>query len=320
MKHRVILDCDNTFGKPYREIDDGLLILYLLGREDIELLGITNTFGNGSLRDVSACTVNMLELLGRTDLPRFDGEPYRGQNPAIALTAAGENRYANEIDRRPQPTPAAEYLAGMVRDHPGQITIIAAGPVGNLLDASKLYPGFFSDVRNIVSMGGYTEDLFIDGHPCRELNLSCNPEASHAMLHSGAGLVVFNGHVCLDAPCTREDIDGIGFWPREVMEQISYWLERNAQIFGTQRFFLWDLLPAVYLSHPGLFDDNRVRINPTVESLARGMLMPSAGSGTQIVMPTRILDRGAFNELIFSAWRHHAESWKTLKPGLAWRT
>ena len=319
MRHRVILDCDNTFGKPYREIDDGLLILYLLGREDIELLGITNTFGNGSLRDVSDCTVNILELLGRADLPRFDGVPYRGQNPAIAVTAKGESRYANELDRHQHPTPAAEYLARMVRSHPHEITIIAAGPVGNLLDASKLHPGFFSDIRKIVSMGGYTEDLLIDGRPCRELNYSCNPEASHAMLHSGADLAVFNGHVCLDAPCTREDIDGIEFWPREVVQQVSYWLERNAQVFGAQRFFLWDLLPAVYLSRPDLFDDNRAWINPTVESLTRGMLMPSAGSGTQIVMPTRILDRGAFNETVFSAWRHHAESWKALKPELDWR-
>ena len=47
MTERVIFDCDNTMGQPYREVDDGLTLLYLLGRSDVELLGITTTFGNG---------------------------------------------------------------------------------------------------------------------------------------------------------------------------------------------------------------------------------------------------------------------------------
>ena len=41
MSQRVILDCDNTMGQPYKEVDDGLTLLYLLGRPDIDLLGIT---------------------------------------------------------------------------------------------------------------------------------------------------------------------------------------------------------------------------------------------------------------------------------------
>ena len=51
-RRRVIYDCDNTMGKPLSEIDDGLTLLYLLGREDLELVGVTTTFGNGALEDV----------------------------------------------------------------------------------------------------------------------------------------------------------------------------------------------------------------------------------------------------------------------------
>ena len=72
-KQKVIIDCDNTMGLPGWEVDDGLVLLYLLGRDDIDLLGITNTFGNGSLKDVAKYTEEILSDIGRTDIPRFNG-------------------------------------------------------------------------------------------------------------------------------------------------------------------------------------------------------------------------------------------------------
>ena len=53
---KVIIDCDNTFGVPGRPIDDGQTILYLLGRDDIEIVGITTTHGNSTIDDVYPAT------------------------------------------------------------------------------------------------------------------------------------------------------------------------------------------------------------------------------------------------------------------------
>jgi inosine-uridine nucleoside N-ribohydrolase len=44
----VIYDCDNTIGIAGRDVDDALALLYLLGRVEVELLGVTITFGNDS--------------------------------------------------------------------------------------------------------------------------------------------------------------------------------------------------------------------------------------------------------------------------------
>ncbi|TFG49619.1 MAG: nucleoside hydrolase, partial [Anaerolineales bacterium] len=49
---KVIFDCDNTMGLKTKEVDDGLTLYYLLGRPDIDLLGITTTFGNGTIDQV----------------------------------------------------------------------------------------------------------------------------------------------------------------------------------------------------------------------------------------------------------------------------
>ena len=69
MATKVIVDCDNTMGKPFAEIDDGLTLLYLLGCADIELIGITNCYANASLRDVEYWTDRFLHELDRTDIP-----------------------------------------------------------------------------------------------------------------------------------------------------------------------------------------------------------------------------------------------------------
>lgn len=41
---KVIFVCDNTMGLYGKDVDDGLALLYLLGRDDIKLIGITTTF------------------------------------------------------------------------------------------------------------------------------------------------------------------------------------------------------------------------------------------------------------------------------------
>ena len=43
---KIIFDCDNTIGIEGCDVDDGLTLLYLLGCKDVEVLGITNCFGN----------------------------------------------------------------------------------------------------------------------------------------------------------------------------------------------------------------------------------------------------------------------------------
>ena len=36
----VIFDCDNTYGVPDCDVDDGLTLIYLLGNKDVNLLNV----------------------------------------------------------------------------------------------------------------------------------------------------------------------------------------------------------------------------------------------------------------------------------------
>lgn len=330
--HKVILDCDNTMGLPAWEVDDGLVILYLLGREDIDLLGITNIFGNSSLRNVSHYTKKLLKDLGREDIPRFDGEAYQGQNPDLQKALRGGrlvrllnrltggsitpfrtavramDRYRGESPPGEDPSPAARFLAETAAAHPGEVVLLAAGPVSNLYKASLIDGNFFSNLKEIVIMGGYTRELVLGGRSLPELNLACDPAASRVVLFSGCPITIMNGHICLEAPFGAEDIRRLDFWPEERRAVLSSWLKGFGGLLGIDVFYLWDLLLPVYVSYPELFPRQEVRINPSEIDLRRGMLMPCGeGEGVVINMPEHIADRERFMDILFEAWKKEAE-------------
>jgi len=295
-------------GMPYWEVDDGLVLLYILGRNDMELLGVTNTFGNGTLKDVIKYTKKQLEDIGRTDIPRFDGEAYHGQNPnLVPLLVRGINRYKDEIEQPEEISPAAVFLADTVAKYPGEVTILAAGPLSNLYKASLKNPSFFSQVKEIVCMGGVLEDFYIGTHQLEELNFACDPEAAHTVLHSEASVTIMNAHVCLQAPFGEEDINRLDFWPKQRIELLENWLQGFSKYIGGNVFYLWDLLLPVYVSYPELFERKMVKVQSTRKDLERGFIVLGENEGSEVNMPMHITDTEAFINILFDGWRREAE-------------
>ena len=71
---------------------------------------------------------NMINDAGRTDIPVMQGEQSRGDGA----------------------TDAAFFLAETVAKYPGEVTIIAAGPLGNIDAASRVDGNFYNNVKEIV--------------------------------------------------------------------------------------------------------------------------------------------------------------------------
>jgi len=280
MTERILCDCDNTMGLPGKPVDDGQTLLYLWGRPDIELLGITTTFGNGTIDQVHAATEQLLRDVGREDIPLFRGEGERGQPP----------------------TDAARFLAEMAASQPREITLLAIGPVGNLRAAAELDPDFFHHLKQIVCMGGWL-------HPRRvsfEINLSADPEAAVAVLNAPCPVTLMNAHICLQAPFGLRELERIEQYDLKMHRIIQdYLLARGARSVrhGMPRDYLWDLLPAVYISYPELFDANPVWVHSTVADLEAGtVLVGDEGEGALINMPARILDLDGFYAILYQAW------------------
>jgi len=279
---QVIFDCDNTMGLRTKEIDDGLTYYYLLGRPDIKLMGITTTFGNGTVDQVYTQTKKLVSGVGNPDLPvkRGAGQRHEGS------------------------TPAAHFLKEMAAAYPGELTILATGPLGNLRGAQELDPSFFNNIKQIICMGGYLRSVRLGRRQVKELNLSADPEASHLVLNAPCPVTLMNAQICLQAPFTWGDLKKLDFWSDESRWIVRRWLILQGIFCGIGNFYLWDLLPAVYISFPELFNTNLITITSEVEDLEDGTLLPAdVKTNLGVNMPALINDLDLFKEILFNAWR-----------------
>jgi purine nucleosidase len=269
-KVKILLDCDNSMGS-FWEVDDGLVLSYLLNKPQADLLGVTTTFGNRTYKH--KYTEEMLIQSGRTDVPLYQGEQ------------------TSEDDI----TDAAIFLAETVAKYPGEVTVIAAGPVGNLEAAYQYDKEFFNNVQQITVMGGYTEDLSLGSKKIDELNLSADYKASYAMINSGAKVTIMTGQACLDAPFYFKDLTKLSNFPTNWKFFCIFWTCLQKLGLGNNYFVLWDLLPTIYVFHPEYFEDNFVYINSTPEDLSEGMLVISQdGAGSMVNIPDGIADKDGF--------------------------
>ena len=181
---RIVLDTDLAMGAPGSDIDDGFALALALGDPGIALDLVTTVAGN---TDVGTATTLTLELLHRCGHPEVP--VHRGASRALLRPHDRPGAVPSGVPRRePAGTLAAASLAEHVLSHPGQVTVVAIGPLTNLALAVRLAPSFATAVRRIVVMGGEflggSHDLAMPG----EFNLWSDPEAARIVLGSGAPL------------------------------------------------------------------------------------------------------------------------------------
>ena len=103
---RILLDTDLAMGAPGSDIDDGFALALALADPGLVVETVTTVGGNSDVVTSTRLTRELLELLGRTDVPVVEGAP------------AG--------------SAAAEELTRRVMAEPGELTIVAIGPLTNL--------------------------------------------------------------------------------------------------------------------------------------------------------------------------------------------
>ena len=191
---KVIFDTD--FLVPPQ--DDGLALALALKSPELKILGLTTVAGNGEIHKETADALRELEIAGRTEIPVYQGavRPLIHEKSDWATTVHGKWW----SDEAPAPPPggfakiqarregAVEFIVRTVNDNPGQITIIALGPLTNIAMAIRQDPVFAKNVKQINIMGGSVGML--DGGagnvtPNAEFNFWVDPEAAQIVLHSG---------------------------------------------------------------------------------------------------------------------------------------
>lgn len=292
---KVIFDCDNTMGIKDCDVDDGLALLYLLGKDRIDLRGITTTYGNSDVETVYANTAVMLQELGRTDIPLFKGCACPGSEKP-------------DHQQKNLESEAATFLVETVRSDPGQISILATGSLTNLHAAFQEDRDFFTHVREIVLMGGITDELNINGRILNELNFSCDPAAAACVLHNKQSVSVITGNNCLPAYFTeavfrRRLESGQNPNGRYIYRKCRDWFRTMMQTFELDGFHNWDVVAAVYLAEPDLFADVLQGLDSLEDELSRGFLRlrPPAAAACLVNLP-EIRDVEKFSADVYRSW------------------
>jgi purine nucleosidase len=188
MATRIILDCDPG-------IDDALAITFAHGHPGLELAGITTVAGNVGLAQTTANALAVSEFIGAAGTPVTPGCAGPLLRPGLeAREVHGESGLGGATlpppVAGPAPGHAIDYIIDTVRAAPGEITLVATGPLTNIALALTREPRLAGWVRQFVIMGGSAGRGNVT--PAAEYNIWADPEAA-SMVFGGGWTVVMLG-------------------------------------------------------------------------------------------------------------------------------
>ncbi|GGS92752.1 ribosylpyrimidine nucleosidase [Planobispora rosea] len=177
---KIIIDCDPG-------LDDALALALACAAPGLEIAGITTVAGNATLERTTVNALRLRAFLGADEVPVVPGS-------AGALAGHGLARHNSphgvsglgavalpEVCPPPAGGHAADFLAEAVRAHPGEITLLALGPLTNIALAVRAEPRLVEQVRGLVVLGGrHTRRA-----PVPDFNLAADPEAAAVVFGAG---------------------------------------------------------------------------------------------------------------------------------------
>ncbi len=241
-QQKIIFDTD--FARPPQ--DDSLALILALNSPELEILGVTTVAGNRSREQATADALRVLEIAGRSAIPVYEGAnmPLLHEKSEYAMQRHG-TWWSDEpppeppggfARRKPERESAFEFMRQTVAGNPGQVTIVAIGPLTNVAMVIRQEPDFAKQVKALYIMGGAIA-LLPDGAgnhtPNAEFNIWVDPEAAKIVFRSGIPIELsplnvsrktsfakefFEQIIAVDTPLTR--------LLKETMSQ-SYQVERN---------------------------------------------------------------------------------------------
>ena len=181
-EHRIWFDCDTG-------VDDAIALLTAHRQPGLEIVGLSTVAGNVTLGHTTENTLKICGLMG-ADYPVYPGAPgplRREREDASSFHGADGlgGAVLPAPSRAPEQTPAWDALYEAAARMPGELTLVATGPLTNAAIALTAHPALRSLLRGIALMGGAA----VGGNrtPCSEFNIHADPDAAEIVFSSAPG-------------------------------------------------------------------------------------------------------------------------------------
>lgn len=212
---RIVIDCDPGNGIAGANVDDGLALALALAADSIKLELITIVAGN-TPRDTGFQVAHQLMQELNQSIPVVKGAAQALLEPAAPWREQLDNNVRKQgllslWDNLPPLPPlndhsaphAAQAIGELVCKNPGEITVVAIGPLTNIAHTIQLYPDFARSVAEIVIMGGVFQ---LDSY-LKDTNFAVDPEAAKIVIESGANITLAPLDVTTQTLLTHQDLD-----------------------------------------------------------------------------------------------------------------
>ena len=213
--NKIILDTDLAMGAPGSDIDDGFALALAHADPELELQLVTTVNGNTDVESATVLSLELLRRLGIDDVPVVKGAATPLTHPERRRTPPEQviNSYGKGLSPAPGYAPAV--IAERIMAEPGEITLVAIGPLTNVAIALAMEPRLATAVKEIVIMGGVFLGITGQAGMPGEFNVWSDPEAAAAVLRSGAPQRWVGLDVTLQVRLTRADAQRLSSAPGE---------------------------------------------------------------------------------------------------------
>ncbi len=306
-EREIIIDCDPG-------IDDALALVFAHGSPGLRLRGVTTVAGNVPLDMTTANALRVADFIGIRDVPVVAGSGSPLLRPGLdARHVHGSSGLGGALLPAPSspaaPGHAVDFLIETIGAAPGEITLIAIGPLTNIALALRREPRLVGWVRDFVIMGGSAGRG--NATPAAEFNIAADPEAAEMVFGAGWTVTMIGLDVTRQARATAVVLDrmrGLGRLADELLlPALARYRARAGG--GTAGPAVDDVCAVAHVAWPGLIRCQPARVE--VETHGRwtsGMTVTDFGAapGVRNAMVATEIDVTAFWDRVLSAYARAA--------------
>lgn len=272
--YKVIFDTDPG-------VDDAMALLFLARHPEIDLIGITTTFGNASI-ETTTRNAQYLKREWQLAAPIAQGEGQKylasGEIYRYPTYVHGDDGLGNigvpaTIDDVPlDPRPAHQFIIDTVKSNPGEVTIVAVGRMTNLANALKDAPEITGLVKEVVIMGG-AFDVPGNVTPAAEANIHGDALAADVVMTAPWKVVVIGLDVTLKTTMSRPTLAALaakGGAPVVLLDRLSQFYIDFYDGQAPNSMVVHDTCACVYVVARDLFTTRAGSIRVVTEGVGEG--------------------------------------------------